>query len=267
MGYSLIAHVPPIHGLYSGFFPTIVYAFMGTSRHSSVGGEIMLSGVMTGNIILKIMEENGQSLHEIEAQISEPDDDSKMSTILPHNFGTETYTLEPSSGSSSQINHLHSYEIACAVSFILAIIFPIASFLRMGFISIYLSEQFLSGCITAASLFAFVSQLRYVFGVHYPYRSGFFSIFISIADVFIQYKETNLACVVISVCAIIILLIFKIYINPWILKFRYGINFPIELVVVVIGTLLSNLLSFNEVYNVPIVGPLPAGYVCPSANV
>lgn len=37
MGYCLIAHVPPVHGLYTAFFPPLVYAIFGTSRHSAVG--------------------------------------------------------------------------------------------------------------------------------------------------------------------------------------------------------------------------------------
>lgn len=37
MGYCLIAHVPPIYGLYSSFFPCMVYTVLGTSRHAAVG--------------------------------------------------------------------------------------------------------------------------------------------------------------------------------------------------------------------------------------
>lgn len=37
MGYCLIAHVPPVHGLYTAFFPPLIYAIFGTSRHSAVG--------------------------------------------------------------------------------------------------------------------------------------------------------------------------------------------------------------------------------------
>ena len=37
MGYSLIAQVSPVFGLYTAFFPALVYSFMGTSRHCAIG--------------------------------------------------------------------------------------------------------------------------------------------------------------------------------------------------------------------------------------
>ena len=37
MGYSLIAGLPPINGLYTCFFSSIVYLFLGMSPHMSIG--------------------------------------------------------------------------------------------------------------------------------------------------------------------------------------------------------------------------------------
>ena len=37
MGYSLIAHVSPVYGLYTAFFPALIYSVMGTSRHCAIG--------------------------------------------------------------------------------------------------------------------------------------------------------------------------------------------------------------------------------------
>ena len=37
MAYAYLAGLPPIYGLYGGLFPLLVYAFLGTSRHLSVG--------------------------------------------------------------------------------------------------------------------------------------------------------------------------------------------------------------------------------------
>lgn len=37
MAYGLLAGLSPINGLYVSFFPVIIYAIMGTSRHTSIG--------------------------------------------------------------------------------------------------------------------------------------------------------------------------------------------------------------------------------------
>ena len=37
LGYAILAGLPPVTGLYVSFFPVILYAFLGSSRHLSVG--------------------------------------------------------------------------------------------------------------------------------------------------------------------------------------------------------------------------------------
>lgn len=43
MAYALIAGLPPEYGLYAALVPLVVYAFMGTSRHLSVGPTALVS--------------------------------------------------------------------------------------------------------------------------------------------------------------------------------------------------------------------------------
>lgn len=37
LAYCLLASLPPWYGLFSAFFPVVIYFFLGTSRHISVG--------------------------------------------------------------------------------------------------------------------------------------------------------------------------------------------------------------------------------------
>jgi MFS superfamily sulfate permease-like transporter len=41
MGYSLLANVSPVYGLYSSFFPALIYSIMGSSRHAAVGKSLL----------------------------------------------------------------------------------------------------------------------------------------------------------------------------------------------------------------------------------
>ncbi|RWS23322.1 solute carrier family 26 member 6-like protein [Leptotrombidium deliense] len=252
MGYCLIAHVPPVHGLYTAFFPALVYSFLGTSRHSAVGAFAIVSGVMTGNLVTEVMEQNGVSLKEIEERMS-------GSVTRTDNLNSDTQTMNPMSFEAS----LTTSEIATAACLWIGIYMLAFGVFRLGFISIYLSEQLISGFGTAASLYVFTSQLRYLFGVHLPYNSGMFAIIRSYIDLVKDYQNVNLVTTGISVICCSVLLFFKSYVNEKMKNAGYKIPIPIELFVVIGGTLASNLLDLNGNYNVQIVGEIKKGLPMP----
>lgn len=39
MGYALLANIPPIMGIYTAFFPVLMFFLFGSSRHNSMGKE------------------------------------------------------------------------------------------------------------------------------------------------------------------------------------------------------------------------------------
>uniref|UniRef100_A0AAR2LVY9 SLC26A/SulP transporter domain-containing protein n=1 Tax=Pygocentrus nattereri TaxID=42514 RepID=A0AAR2LVY9_PYGNA len=62
LAYSLLASLPAWYGLYAAFFPVIIYFFLGTSRHISVGAFPVLS-LMVGAVVTRLVPDKGSPVN------------------------------------------------------------------------------------------------------------------------------------------------------------------------------------------------------------
>ena len=152
-------------------------------------------------------------------------------------------------------------KIATAVSFLIGIYQLIFGIMQMGLVSVYLSEQLVSGFTTAASLYVFTSQLEFLFGFeHMTHKSGPLALINTYIELFNQISHSNFTALGISAICCIILIIFKFYLTPK-LQRKTGLNvpIPIELGLVIIGILVSTFCELQENTGIKIVGQIPSG--------
>ncbi|KAL6460032.1 hypothetical protein MHYP_G00317910 [Metynnis hypsauchen] len=232
LAFALLAHLPPGYGLYSAFFPAVVYFFLGTSRHLSVGPFPVLS-MMIGDVVLRLV----------------PDEP----TEAPFNItGFEGMTLTDK-----------RVVVASSVTFLMGIFQLGLGLLQVGFIVIYLSETLVSGFTTAAAVHILVSQLKFVLGLNVNSKSGIFNIFKSLEEIFRNITKTNLADLVISIVIMVVVFIVKEINDKF--KSKLPVPIPIEMIMTVVTCGVSYGFDFTTRYNVTVIGDMVKGYEAPFA--
>ncbi|KAI5617885.1 solute carrier family 26 (anion exchanger), member 3 isoform X2, partial [Silurus asotus] len=228
LAFSLLASLPPGYGLYSAFFPVIIYFFLGTSRHLSVGPFPVLS-LMVGSVVERFV----------------PDGE------MPVNItGFEGLTTDQ-----------QRVVVASSITFLMGIFQLGMGLLQIGFIVIYLSDTMVSGFTTAAAVHILVSQLKFVFGLNVPGKSGAFNIFFTLEKVFTQIHKTNIADLLTSIIIMVVVYIVK-ELND---RFKLPLPIPIEIIMTIIACGCSYGFNFEERYNVTVIGQMVDGFEAPFA--
>ncbi|RVE56380.1 hypothetical protein OJAV_G00220540 [Oryzias javanicus] len=158
LAYAMLAAVPPVYGLYSSFYPVVLYAFFGTSRHVSVGTFAVIS-LMIG----------GVSVREA------PD---AMFFVPSANSSSNSSEFDRDACENRRV------QVAVVLTTLVGIIQFVFGLLRFGFVAIYLTEPLVRGFTTAAAVHVVVSQLKYLLGVKTKRFSGPLSVLFSVGAVF-----------------------------------------------------------------------------------
>lgn len=218
MAYALLANVPPVVGIYMAFFPVIAYAFLGTSRHVSMGSFAVIC-LMTGNAISK-----------------------------------HTNPLE---GGYSVM------EVGTAITFVAGLVQLVLYLFRLGIVCTLLSDTLVSGFTAAAAVHVFTSQIKDILGISLPHISGTFKLIYTYKAIFEQFHKANTAALIISAITIVALLINNEVLKPRIAKIT-AIPVPIELIVVLCGTMASYYGHIAKDYGLKTVGEIAKGLPSPT---
>nr|XP_045008799.1 solute carrier family 26 member 10 isoform X1 [Jaculus jaculus] len=227
MAFALLTSVPPVFGLYTSFFPVLIYSLLGTGRHLSTGTFAVLS-LMTGSAVERLVPEplagnlSGHEREQLEAQ---------------------------------------RVGAAAAMAFASGALLLGMFALQLGVLSTFLSEPVVKALTSGAALHVLVSQLPSLLGLSLPRQIGYFSLFKTLAAVLTALPQSSPAEMTISALSLALLVPVK-ELN---VRFRDRLPTPIpgEVVMVLLASVLCFTSSLDTRYNVQVVGLLPGGFPQP----
>uniref|UniRef100_A0A8C4P017 Solute carrier family 26 member 3, tandem duplicate 2 n=1 Tax=Dicentrarchus labrax TaxID=13489 RepID=A0A8C4P017_DICLA len=230
LAYCLLASLPPWYGLFSAFFPVVIYFFLGTSRHISVGPFPVLC-LMIGSVVTRLVPDEGP----------------------PANItGFEGLTRDE-----------QRVLVASSVTFLAGIMQLAMGVMQVGFVVMYLSDTLVSGFTTAAAIHILVSQLKFVLGLEVRGISGPLAIIYTLEIIFEKITSTNVCDVVISLVIMVVVFIVKELNDRF--KSKLPVPIPIEVIMTVIACGVSYAFDFKTRYGIDVVGHIPKGYESPMA--
>ncbi|XP_053705539.1 solute carrier family 26 member 6 isoform X1 [Synchiropus splendidus] len=234
MAYALLAAVPPVYGLYSSFYPVLIYFLFGTSKHISLG-TFAVTSVMIGGVTERLA----------------PDSD-----FMNWNNQSNSSVLDTVSRDQARV------QVAAACTILSGVFQIILGFAQFGFVVTYLSEPLVRGYTTGAAIHVIVSQLKYTFGVSPKRYSGPLSLIYTVVEICYLLPQTNIGALVVSIVAIIGLIVAK-ELNALLTK-KIPVPIPVELLAVVLATVISWQADLTGRYGVDVVGEIPSGLQPPA---
>ncbi|XP_075882279.1 solute carrier family 26 member 6-like [Nelusetta ayraudi] len=232
MAYALLASVPPVFGLYSSFYPVLIYFIFGTSKHISIGTYAVMS-VMIGGVTERLAP------------------DSKFMESDGLNGTLLNVTLRDE----------ERVRVAAAVTLLSGIFQILLGLVQFGFVVTYLSEPLVRGYTTGAAIHVIVSQLKYTFGINPERYNGPLALIYTVLEICSLLPKTNIGTLVVSIVTIVCLIIAK-EVNAYLSK-KIPVPIPVELLAIVIATIISWQVDLSGKYKVDVVGEIPSGLQAP----
>ncbi|CAF2434512.1 unnamed protein product [Rotaria sp. Silwood2] len=188
-----------------------------------------------------------------------------LSTIIPSLLNKTTIEIRSDDG---LIDPSYAITIATTLAFMVGITQLLLCIFHLGFVTSFLSDSFISGYTTGTAILVFTSQLPDILGLSLKRYVGPFNIIYTYAEIFTNLKNINFVTLIISTCSIITLVIVKEYLDPFYKKKikklklfqNIQIPIPIELIIIIVGTLVSYLFDLNGRYKVKIVNTIGRGF-------
>ncbi|XP_041357463.1 sulfate transporter-like [Gigantopelta aegis] len=236
MAYASLATLPPVCGLYTSVFAPFVYFFFGSSKHISMGCiavvSLMFSSVLDANIVNSSLMASSSNNTNVTDDLDAVFDAQKI-------------------------------KMASAITLMSGLIMMLLGKLGLGFVTTFMSEYLIGGFTTGVAVQVLTSQVKLVVGIKIERPNGLSKAVKTWVALFAHAAEINWAPVIMSIISMLVIYLVKIFINER-FKSKMRIPVPIELIVVILGTVASHYGHFNANYGMQIVGHIPAGIPAPT---
>ncbi|BFZ04869.1 hypothetical protein BsWGS_07908 [Bradybaena similaris] len=242
LAFGQLASAKVENGLFSSLWPALIYVFFGTSAHVSMGTSAVIC-LLTATTVDR----------ESKAWVAD-----------------KPWILAQASNGTS-LDDIPEYldfkeEIAMGLTLIIGIMLVIFGFLKLGFITFYLSDSFFAAYTSAAAVHIGTTQLPAMLGIKVNRYPGIFKIIFTYKDIFENIMKANFAAIIIALICIALIWFVKEAINE---KYKQKLfaPIPIELFIVIFGTVASYCGNFREKFGIGVVGEIPLGIPVPKVPV
>ncbi|XP_003742720.1 sulfate transporter [Galendromus occidentalis] len=149
----------------------------------------------------------------------------------------------------------YAVTVVTTLAFFVGIFQLVMGVLNMGGLSVFLSEQFVSGFTAGVSVHIGSSQLGGLFGIKLPKYTGPFLLISTYIDFFKNIGRTHVPTLSLAIIVILVILAVKHFVDPYLLR-KFHMPLPIEIIVVIICIIFSNACDlknngFDTVLDIP----------------
>ncbi|NXA27388.1 S26A8 protein, partial [Ibidorhyncha struthersii] len=225
--------LPNINGFLSAFCCSLTYVIFGTSHHISIGSFSILNVVVTD--ILKTPNFN-QTL---------------SSNGSPNNFSDPTFMKD----------YMEALTLTASITFLTGIIQLLLGCFCLGFVTTYVPKTLIDAYLTAAALHVIVSQFTFIFDIMLDFHKGPLGIFYNLFHYFLALPKANATSILLFLLSMAAL---RVNTSIKITYKHSPIAFPMELLLIITVTIISNRIHLHAESSSAVVSMIPQRFLPPT---
>ncbi|NXL67517.1 S26A8 protein, partial [Chordeiles acutipennis] len=221
--------LPNVNGFLSAFCCSMTYVIFGTSHHISIGSFSILNMVMAN--ILKTL-----------------------------NF-SQTLSSNGSLDKFSDPTFMEALTLTASITFLTGIIQLLLGCFCLGFVTTYVPKTLIDAYLTAAALHVIVSQFAFIFDIILDFHKGPLDIFYNLFHFFLALPKANATSILLFLLSMAVLQLSK----SIVITYKHSpIAFPMELLLIITVTIISNRIHLHAESSSAVVSLIPQRFLPPT---